>query len=518
MKDLLEALNRADKLDDISSRKLKESMNGEESWTDYAARRLDEDPEDFIEEMFAKFVEEAYTLVEAEGYTDVFTEPSTQAGRGGDFFWAEKDGVSYRGNYDFETEQEEIEDCCLSADSEEEAVELCAKKYASIILSSLKPEVDESLTEEEVGTRSSFETNVAKIRDILRKYRNSVRTYDFFGMPQGSKSLPIIYTNKGVKGTTIKACYPDKHFSKDQINKIEHDLRNFIGEDSTIHFDVYDDAWIQGLHTRGYQITVRLQKSQPVVGELDEAAGMDRNAIKVRIKELINQVDWSRWDAMIEQHDAHQPEIQKTKTLPNGLRVDVYLGWDYGSKLGYKEYEAQVGRSKFDAFRAVVEKNEPSWSIKFTKSYGSRGVSWTNYWAQITVDNTHELDEAAFSGGMAGDNSASGGTIRGRGASTQPGKNNYLNRMKSKNPDLVDTMVIKVSDIKPGMITQAGQVKEAEARNHNSGVKKMYIMHTNGYDGFWGLDETMDVMVDPENKSKPFAGDYRALLKMGLQE
>lgn len=134
------------------------------------------------------------------------------------------------------------------------------------------------------------------------------------------------------------------------------------------------------------------------------------------------------------------------------------------------------------------------------------------------LNKAHELDEAAFSGGMAGDNSASGGTIRGRGASTQPGKNNYLNRMKSKNPDLVDTMVIKVSDIKPGMITQAGQVKEAEARNHPSGGKKMYIMHTNGYDGFWGLDETMDVMVDPENKSKPFAGDYRALLKMGLQE
>lgn len=136
----------------------------------------------------------------------------------------------------------------------------------------------------------------------------------------------------------------------------------------------------------------------------------------------------------------------------------------------------------------------------------------------IFSESKKSVQEAAFSGGMAGDNSASGGTIRGRGASTQPGKNNYLNRMKSKNPDLVDTMVIKVSDIKPGMITQAGQVKEAEARNHPSGGKKMYIMHTNGYDGFWGLDETMDVMVDPENKSKPFAGDYRALLKMGLQE
>jgi hypothetical protein len=128
------------------------------------------------------------------------------------------------------------------------------------------------------------------------------------------------------------------------------------------------------------------------------------------------------------------------------------------------------------------------------------------------------ITEGAFSGGVAGDNSINGGTVRGRGASTQPGKKNYLNRMKSKNPDLVDTMVIKVSDIKPGMITQAGQVKEAEARNHVSGGKKMYIMHTNGYDGFWGLDETMDVMVDPENKSKPFAGDYGTLLKMGLQE
>ena len=134
------------------------------------------------------------------------------------------------------------------------------------------------------------------------------------------------------------------------------------------------------------------------------------------------------------------------------------------------------------------------------------------------LNRAHELDEAAFSGGMAGDNSASGGTIRGRGGSTQPSKDNYLDRMERKNPDLVDTMVIKVSDIKPGMITQAGQVKEAEPRSHVSGGKKMYIMHTNGYDGFWSLDETVDVMVDPENKSKPFSGDYRALLKMCLQE
>jgi hypothetical protein len=130
-----------------------------------------------------------------------------------------------------------------------------------------------------------------------------------------------------------------------------------------------------------------------------------------------------------------------------------------------------------------------------------------------------ELREGAFSGGVAGDNSINGGTVRGMGASTQPSKKNYLTRLKSKNPDLVDIMTVKGKDIKPGMITHAGQVKEAEVKYSNANGKKMvYIMHTNDYDGFWDVDEDMEVMVDPEDKSKPFAGEWRALLKMGLQE
>jgi hypothetical protein len=127
------------------------------------------------------------------------------------------------------------------------------------------------------------------------------------------------------------------------------------------------------------------------------------------------------------------------------------------------------------------------------------------------------LKEAAFSGGYAGDNSFSGGTVRGMGASTQPDKKNYLGRLKSKNPDLVSTMTIKGKDIKPGMITQAGQVKTAEVKD-SRGEKKVYIMHTNDYDGFWCVDEDMEVMVDPEDKSKPFTGDYKELLKKGLKE
>ena len=135
-----------------------------------------------------------------------------------------------------------------------------------------------------------------------------------------------------------------------------------------------------------------------------------------------------------------------------------------------------------------------------------------------TYKYREELEEAAFSGGMAGDNSFSGGTIRGRGASTQPSKSTYLRRLQSKNPELVDITTVKGKDIKPGMITQAGQVKTAEVKKNNRGETKVYIMHTNNYDGFWDVDEDMEVLVDPENKSQPFTGSYSALLKMGLQE
>ena len=135
-----------------------------------------------------------------------------------------------------------------------------------------------------------------------------------------------------------------------------------------------------------------------------------------------------------------------------------------------------------------------------------------------TYKYREELEEGAFSGGYAGDNSFGGGKIRGIGASTQNQSGTYLRRLKSKNPeDLVSTMTIKTKDIKPGMITADGQVKEVEfEKNRNKG--KMYIMHTNNWDGYFDADGEMEVLADPENKSQPFTGEYRSLLKMGLKE
>lgn len=129
------------------------------------------------------------------------------------------------------------------------------------------------------------------------------------------------------------------------------------------------------------------------------------------------------------------------------------------------------------------------------------------------------IKEGAFSGGYAGDNSFSGGTVRGIGASTQPDHKTYLNRIKAKNPKLVDIITIKAKDLKPNMMTQAGQIKTAEVKYSDYHSKDMvYVMHTNGWDYFKELDADIEVMADPDNKSNPFTGNYKDLLKMGLQE
>ena len=130
-----------------------------------------------------------------------------------------------------------------------------------------------------------------------------------------------------------------------------------------------------------------------------------------------------------------------------------------------------------------------------------------------------ELEEGAFSGGMAGDNSINGGKVGGMGASTQPDHKTYLNRIKAKNPDLVDIITIKAKDLKPNMMTQAGQIKTAEVKYSGYHSKDMvYVMHTNGWDYFKELDADMEVMADPDDKSKPFTGAWKEILSRGLKE
>jgi hypothetical protein len=139
---------------------------------------------------------------------------------------------------------------------------------------------------------------------------------------------------------------------------------------------------------------------------------------------------------------------------------------------------------------------------------------------EVTEGKSDEqINEAAFSGGVAGDNNSGGGKFSGRGASTQPSKNNYLDRIKNKNPELVNIITIKAKDLKPNMITQAGQIKTAEVQYSSHYNKDMvYVMHTNNWDYFQELDADIEVLADLDNKSKPYTGTWADLKAKGLQE
>lgn len=99
------------------------------------------DWDDIEDSFYQDFCDAAYQIVENEGFTDVFTEPSTQGGVGDDFFTAYSNGARYSGSYDFESEQEALMEIYLEATSYEEACDKAAKWYAQVILDNL--ELDE---------------------------------------------------------------------------------------------------------------------------------------------------------------------------------------------------------------------------------------------------------------------------------------------------------------------------------------------------------------------------------------
>ena len=209
------------------------------------------------------------------------------------------------------------------------------------------------------------------------------------------------------------------------------------------------------------------------------------------------------------------------------LEFDVAFDFDIARLTESKSIKEGIHRIYVNGeLKDEIESSNPVHEVdpiayKYKKLNGVKEVrveyaDGTTYTMQV---ESKSIKEGAFSGGYAGDNSFSGGTVRGIGASTQPDHKTYLNRIKAKNPKLVNIITIKAKDLKPNMMTQAGQVKTAEVKYSGYYSKDMvYVMHTNGWDYFKELDADVEVMADPDNKSNPFTGNYKDLLKMGLQE
>lgn len=74
-------------------------------------------------------------------YSELYIEPSVQAGRGGVFAWYEADGVTYRTHWDYESECEAIEDMIADCKNDKELVDAIAR-YIDSHLEDAEPSDD----------------------------------------------------------------------------------------------------------------------------------------------------------------------------------------------------------------------------------------------------------------------------------------------------------------------------------------------------------------------------------------
>lgn len=116
--------------------RLVESNNGE-NWQEYARSRLGYggSPQ-FIDDLWEEFKDAAIKLVERAGYNTVELDTTLTS----EWFRAWKDGVPYTGQCDLSYEKDIFRNCCLEASTREEALDLCARKYAELILKNLRPD------------------------------------------------------------------------------------------------------------------------------------------------------------------------------------------------------------------------------------------------------------------------------------------------------------------------------------------------------------------------------------------
>ena len=525
-KQLAEVLQTVENHSDISA-----DDQREESWTDYAARRLDEDPEDFLDEMFAKFVEEAYTLVEAEGYTDVFTEPSTQAGRGGDFFWAEKDGVSYQGNYDFETEQEEIGDCCLNAESEEEAIELCAKKYASIILSSLEPDLEEDLNRTHKLDEATTSVRVpAAIREYVDAYCdaiNNMKGYNEDLWDRGTGGMFFMYSkpSSAYADRVMRAVGENYSLTKEQVKAVYEYVE--FQEPA----DWYDDPSVKNEF-----VSLEINKSSEQFSTYKQYLSNLCRELKKKYQIVMfrkNNVGTAQQDSV-----TAVVECQRGSYVP---LLTIKLDSAYGKKLEGQKLTSDVSKDA-DIISKLMLKH-----VNTNKAFW---ISYDEFIKQITsvVNSTRymRLDETStgrrvtieYSDGREKnhnlslnpdlvvidpnvDNDVAGATvyfITPEKSSFNIGPYEFSASMWSKNKRESNyessELNTAVQDIKSFLTSYDTPTAQWGRISQNESIKKLNTVDT---------EDTMEALnradeLDEAAFSSGMAGDYRALLKMGLQE
>lgn len=109
------------------------------------------DTEELLSSIFPQFARKAYKIVKNHGYSGVFSEIDTQGDLGDDVFYANKDGKSYMGSYNYQQELDDITEIVLfgKATTYKELIDDLAEWYANLILSKLEFDSDEEWDESE---------------------------------------------------------------------------------------------------------------------------------------------------------------------------------------------------------------------------------------------------------------------------------------------------------------------------------------------------------------------------------
>lgn len=109
------------------------------------------DTEELLSSIFPQFARKAYKIVKNHGYSGVFSEIDTQGDLGDDFFYANKDGKSYMGSYNYQQELDDITEIVLfgKATTYKELIDELAEWYANLILSKLEFDSDDEWDESE---------------------------------------------------------------------------------------------------------------------------------------------------------------------------------------------------------------------------------------------------------------------------------------------------------------------------------------------------------------------------------
>ena len=109
------------------------------------------DTEELLSSIFPQFARKAYKIVKNHGYSGVFSEIDTQGDLGDDVFYANKDGKSYMGSYNYQQELDDITEIVLfgKATTYKELIDDLTEWYANLILSKLEFDSDEEWDESE---------------------------------------------------------------------------------------------------------------------------------------------------------------------------------------------------------------------------------------------------------------------------------------------------------------------------------------------------------------------------------